>query len=159
MFIQSFFQEIFPKCWLFILQCQFICHGVIFVLILQLSSQNIKISPQPESKFSAPDIGSFSPPTGTCMWHINKSILIFNYINLYFVIMLHDLVKYLQFRYSLDAFLMKCFFVPVKFSVGTPPNVSTPWRRGSIGSSQGGAIYHPPSNASNSPSRRASKFL
>lgn len=88
---QSFFQEIFPKCWLFILQCQFICHGVIFVLILQLSSQNIKISPQPESKFSAPDIGSFSPPTGTCMWHINKSILIFNYINLYFVIMLHDL--------------------------------------------------------------------
>nr|XP_011449472.2 serine/threonine-protein kinase ULK2 isoform X3 [Crassostrea gigas] len=74
----------------------------------KLSSQNIKISPQPESKFSAPDIGSFSPPTGT-----------------------------------------------LKFSVGTPPNVSTPWRRGSIGSSQGGAIYHPPSNASNSPSRRA----
>lgn len=60
---------------------------------------------------------------------------------------------------AVDAFLMKCFFVPVKFSVGTPPNVSTPWRRGSIGSSQGGAIYHPPSNASNSPSRRASKFL
>lgn len=75
----------------------------------KLSSQNIKISPQPESKFSAPDIGSFSPPTGT-----------------------------------------------LKFSVGTPPNVSTPWRRGSIGSSQGGAIYHPPANASNSPSRRAS---
>ena len=45
----------------------------------------------------------------------------------------------------------------VKFCVGTPPNVSTPWRRGSIGSSQGGAQYHPPSNASNSPSRRASK--
>nr|XP_022286175.1 serine/threonine-protein kinase ULK2-like isoform X3 [Crassostrea virginica] len=74
----------------------------------KLSSQNIKMSPQPESKFSAPDIGSFSPPTGT-----------------------------------------------LKFCVGTPPNVSTPWRRGSIGSSQGGAQYHPPSNASNSPSRRA----
>ncbi|XP_061162788.1 serine/threonine-protein kinase ULK2-like isoform X2 [Saccostrea echinata] len=72
----------------------------------KMSSQNIKMSPQSERKpFSAPDIGSFSPPT-------------------------------------------------VKFCVGTPPSISQPWRRGSIGSSQGGAQFHP-SNVSNSPSRRA----
>lgn len=73
----------------------------------RLSSQNIKMSPQSERKpFTAPDIGSFSPPT-------------------------------------------------VKFCVGTPPSISQPWRRGSVGSSQGLAQYHP-SNVSNSPNRRAS---
>ncbi|XP_056008994.1 serine/threonine-protein kinase ULK2-like isoform X13 [Ostrea edulis] len=68
------------------------------------SGQNVKMSPQVESRFSAPDIGSFSPPI-------------------------------------------------VKFSIGTPPSVPTPWRKSSFGSSQGGGQYHP-ANVSNSPNRR-----
>ncbi|XP_056008993.1 serine/threonine-protein kinase ULK2-like isoform X12 [Ostrea edulis] len=70
------------------------------------SGQNVKMSPQVESRFSAPDIGSFSPPIGT-----------------------------------------------LKFSIGTPPSVPTPWRKSSFGSSQGGGQYHP-ANVSNSPNRR-----
>ncbi|XP_048751860.2 serine/threonine-protein kinase ULK2-like isoform X3 [Ostrea edulis] len=72
------------------------------------SGQNVKMSPQVESRFSAPDIGSFSPPIGT-----------------------------------------------LKFSIGTPPSVPTPWRKSSFGSSQGGGQYHP-ANVSNSPNRRGS---